>query len=88
MPLKHADAQQVTIQIMTSNEAALISVDDDGCGYDFENSPASGNGIANIKSRIAYLGGHVMWQSEAGKGTSVMLSLPMHKLLKNKPVSS
>ncbi|CAN5611979.1 sensor histidine kinase [soil metagenome] len=86
--LKHADAQTITVQIMTSDETTLISVDDDGRGADFENIPPKGNGIANINSRIAYLGGQVMWQSEVGKGTSVMISLPMQKLLKATPAIS
>ncbi|GAB2526114.1 tetratricopeptide repeat-containing sensor histidine kinase [Spirosoma aerophilum] len=77
--LKHANAQTITVQLMASDETTLISVDDDGKGGDFENMPARGNGIANIKSRIAYLGGQVMWQSEEGKGTSVMISLPVKK---------
>ncbi|GAB3890492.1 hypothetical protein GCM10028803_01340 [Larkinella knui] len=81
--LKHADSQVITVQMMTNDEAILISVDDDGKGADFETNPSKGNGIANIKSRIAYLGGQVMWQSEPGKGTSVMISLPMQKLVKN-----
>ncbi|MBD2754027.1 ATP-binding protein [Spirosoma validum] len=83
--LKHAHAQTITIQIMTNDETALISVDDDGQGGNFSEEPTSGNGLANIKSRIAYLGGQVMWQSEEGKGTSVMISLPMHKLIKTAP---
>ncbi|QHV99356.1 tetratricopeptide repeat-containing sensor histidine kinase [Spirosoma endbachense] len=80
--LKHAQAQTVTIQLMVSEETILISVDDDGQGVNFDNLQAKGNGIANIESRIAYLGGQVMWQSEVGKGTSVMISLPMQKLQK------
>jgi two-component system NarL family sensor kinase len=77
--LKHAHADTITVQLMASDETTLISVDDDGDGGDFENMPSKGNGIANINSRIAYLGGQVMWQSEAGKGTSVMISLPVKK---------
>lgn len=77
--LKHANAHTVTVQIMASDETILISVDDDGMGGDFEHITPKGNGIANIKSRIAYLGGQVMWQSEDGKGTSVMISLPVKK---------
>lgn len=79
--LKHAQAQTITVQIMTNAETALISVDDDGRGGTFSDLPSTGNGIANIKSRIAYLGGQVIWQSEPGKGTSVMISLPMIKLI-------
>ncbi|MCF2505331.1 sensor histidine kinase [Dyadobacter sp. CY107] len=80
--LKHAHAQVVTVQLMVNEETTLISVDDDGLGADFDNLLSKGSGIANIKSRIAYLGGHVMWHGEAGKGTSVMISLPMQKLQK------
>ncbi|WP_128547366.1 tetratricopeptide repeat-containing sensor histidine kinase [Larkinella soli] len=80
--LKHAQADTITIQIMNNDETTLISVDDDGRGGDFSEHPDHGNGIANIKTRIDYLGGQVMWQSEPGKGTSVMISLPTQKLMK------
>ena len=80
--LKHAHAQTITVQIVTNDETALVSVDDDGQGGDFSEEHTNGNGIANIKSRIAYLSGQVMWHSEARKGTSVMISLPMQKLRK------
>lgn len=73
--LKHADANTITLQMMISEATALISVDDDGRG--FAEPSRTGNGITNIQSRIDYLGGQVMWQSEAGKGTSVMISLPL-----------
>ena len=85
--LKHAQAQTITIQVMTNDETALISVDDDGVGGEVSESPSTGNGVTNIKSRIAYLGGQVMWHSEAGKGTSVMISLPMQKLIKPVPAA-
>ncbi|RYF66292.1 MAG: sensor histidine kinase, partial [Cytophagaceae bacterium] len=84
--LKHAQADLITIQIMANDESLLVSVDDDGQGGEFPDGPSKGNGIANIKSRIAYLGGQVMWQSAAEKGTSVMISLPMTKLVKPAPM--
>ena len=83
--LKHAHAQFITVQIVTNDETALISVDDDGQGGCLPDGPSKGNGIANIKSRIAYLGGQVMWHSDVGKGTSVMISLPLQKLVKAEP---
>lgn len=85
--LKHAHAQKITVQVITNEETALISVDDDGQGADFGQIPVSGNGIANIHSRIAYLGGQVMWQSKPGSGTSVMISLPMQRLVKNSSIT-
>ncbi|WP_375447622.1 ATP-binding protein [uncultured Fibrella sp.] len=85
--LKHAQAKTITIQIMANDESLLVSVDDDGQGGDFPDAPSKGNGIANIKSRIAYLGGQVMWQSAVERGTSVMISLPMTKLVKPVPLA-
>ncbi|GAB3500205.1 hypothetical protein GCM10027341_24990 [Spirosoma knui] len=84
--LKHAQATTITVQIMANDETLLVSVDDDGQGGDFSEESSKGNGIANIKSRIDYLGGQVMWQSEARRGTSVMISLPMQKLIKPTPI--
>jgi len=84
--LKHARAQAITVQIMANDETLLISVDDDGRGGDFPDEPSRGNGIANIRSRIDYLGGQVMWQSEPDRGTSVMISLPLTRL--TKPVTT
>lgn len=84
--LKHAHARTITVQIIANDETAHISVDDDGQGGDFSDNPLKGNGIANIKSRISYLGGQVIWQSEPGRGTSVMISLPIQKLIKPKSV--
>lgn len=78
--LKHAHADTITIQLMANDETLLISVDDDGRGNDFAQTTPKGNGIANIRSRIDYLGGQVMWQSEPQRGTSVMISLPMSRL--------
>ncbi len=83
--LKHAHAHTITVQLIANEETALISVDDDGQGGEFPDKPLKGNGIANIKSRISYLGGQVIWQSEPGRGTSVMISLPIQKLIKPKP---
>ena len=88
--LKHANAHTINVQIVVNDEALLVSVDDDGQGGTFSddqpNGPSRGNGINNIRSRITYLGGQVMWQSAGETGTSVMISLPMHKLVKHSPV--
>ncbi|MBO0935450.1 sensor histidine kinase [Fibrella sp. HMF5335] len=88
--LKHAHAHTVNVQIVVNDEALLVSVDDDGRGGTFPDdapgAPSKGNGISNIKSRIAYLGGQVMWQSTRETGTSVMISLPMQKLVKTSPM--
>ena len=83
--LKHAHASTILTQIVVGDESTLISVDDDGLGFNFEGDTHTGDGIANIKSRVTFLGGQVMWQSEEGKGTSVMISLPSPRLFGSIP---
>lgn len=83
--LKHAHAECITVQVMTDEERALISVEDDGQGGDFDTTTHQGSGVLNVKTRIAYLGGQVIWQSRPEKGTSVLISLPMQRLIKGDP---
>lgn len=71
---KHAEATSITLQLMITDSSILVNVDDDGKGFVKDNH--SGNGLSNVQSRIDYLGGQVIWNSEAGKGTSVLISLP------------
>ena len=86
--LKHAQAGAIDVQVVANDTSLLISVDDDGRGGDFADVPTTGNGIANIRSRIDYLGGQVLWQSTAHQGTSVMITVPLHRLTKLLPVQS
>jgi two-component system NarL family sensor kinase len=56
--VKHAQASQITLQIIRNPEELTIMVEDNGVGFD----PAAlgeeaGIGLKNIESRMAYLGG-------------------------------
>ncbi|RYU95394.1 ATP-binding protein [Emticicia agri] len=79
--MKHACAHRINIQLMANQENLLISVEDDGVGFNVD-APSQGSGILNVTSRIEYLNGQVLWQnhSPASSGTSVMISVPMAKI--------
>jgi signal transduction histidine kinase len=60
----------------------VLSVEDDGHGF----APASasgtqaargGHGLANIRNRLAQIGGEAEVSSQPGKGTQVRLSVPL-----------
>jgi signal transduction histidine kinase len=80
--LKHASAKRIRIELISNEENLLISVEDDGIGFDL-NVKKEGSGITNVISRISYLNGHVLWQnhSKNGTGTSVLISIPFVKPL-------
>lgn len=79
--MKHASAHKISIQLLANQKDLLISVEDDGIGFDMDKQP-QGSGISNVTSRIEYLSGQVLWQNHApaSTGTSVMISVPMAKI--------
>jgi signal transduction histidine kinase len=55
--VKHADAQQVKLNIQADNNKLTIVIEDDGKGINEEKKSAFGNGLRNMKQRIEDIGG-------------------------------
>ena len=72
---KHAQASSVFIQLYTHNDRVHLTVEDDGQGFELEQAKnKKGLGLESIQSRVAYLNGEVLWDSEPSKGTTVNIS--------------
>jgi len=76
--LKHAAAGTLILQIHYFDNLLSVTVEDDGTGFD-PVTAHKGTGLENVKERVASMGGHVSISSEAGKGTSVYLEIPIEK---------
>jgi signal transduction histidine kinase len=74
--IKHADASEVKISLVLGKADFCIAVEDNGRGF-LENSVREGNGIGNIRRRIADIGGTCEIQSAPGKGTTVRFKVPV-----------
>lgn len=72
---KHAKASLVSLSLTISDELVLI-IEDDGVGFNPETN-FKGIGLANIKDRVAGLQGELSIDSTPGKGTSIIISVPM-----------
>jgi signal transduction histidine kinase len=72
---RHAAARQVRIQISERDGSLLLSVRDDGKGFD----PASegGLGILGMQERVEHLAGTLEVKSQPGLGTAVLFTLPL-----------
>ena len=76
--LKHAQATEITIQIIQNNERLNLTVEDNGIGYDRNDKNFKpGMGLANIQSRIAKIGGDIFIDSGKGNGTTVSIDLKL-----------
>ncbi len=72
--IKHAGATEVVIRITFDGTILLISLRDNGCGFD-SSGPATGNGLKNISLRLGKIGGSSSIESHPGAGTTVTMRL-------------
>ncbi|MCX5662977.1 MAG: PAS domain S-box protein [Planctomycetota bacterium] len=78
---KHASASKIVLQIDHQRAHALLSVQDDGAGFDPAKAEprrhrTSGYGLFNIRERLGHLGGQVRIASAPGEGTTITLIAP------------
>lgn len=77
--LKYAQPTKVMMQLMLADDGVQIRLEDDGRGFDQSAAEGKGNGMKNMRSRAARLGGSLTIISAKDKGTQVLLLLPPFK---------
>ena len=85
--IKHAHASLVTVHVTFSESVLLISIQDDGCGFDVA-GVSPGNGLVNLKRRLQAIGGSCLVASWPGSGTKVQMRLVINSSLENRPEES
>jgi len=80
--LKHAQAEKILIAFKENDGQLLVSVSDDGIGFD-TTKKKSGVGFTNIRSRAELYNGIMQLASEVGKGTQLCLTFNTKDLLNN-----
>ena len=73
--VRHADCTQVEIRFAVEKAGLVLSVRDDGKGFDAAQSPA-GNGLASMRQRAASLNGSLEITVDGDRGTRVTLRVP------------
>lgn len=71
--LKHARAREVRLSLAVSGERLTISIADDGCGFAPDRIDSSGNGLNNMRQRLARIGGRLVLESRPGAGTQIKM---------------
>lgn len=80
--LKHAQAGSVSVIFCTAAGQAQLTIEDDGVGFNpnfdpLHGSQRGGMGLTNIHERAAALGGSAQVISQPGKGTRVVVDVPI-----------
>lgn len=74
--IRHAQASQIVVQCSQNGNAFFITVEDNGIGFNTKTIDLKkGIGLANVKSRVDYLGGKMDIVSALGDGTTINIEL-------------
>lgn len=74
--LKHAEAKKVTIQLMKHRHMVILSIEDDGKGFD-QKKQQNYFGINNMRNRAIAISGTFAIETKPGAGTTVMIEIPL-----------
>jgi signal transduction histidine kinase len=73
---KYAKASQVRLSLQEEGGVVLLSIRDDGVGFDTQDIELHGHGIAGIKHRTQMFNGSLTLNSSPGKGTNIEVRIP------------
>ncbi len=84
--IKHACATEVWVATISEGNAVVVTISDNGIGFDLEHALKSGGmGLLGQRRRAAALGGEVSWFS-GSNGTCLTLRLPLVGQSKLQPI--
>ncbi len=74
--IKHSEAKIIDVQISNLNDTLLVTVEDNGKGYEIKDDTQTGIGLNNIKSRVEYLNANLdIITSENGTSNTIEIDL-------------
>ncbi len=82
--VRHAKAKHSTVQLVRKGQKALLTIHDDGSGFDTRRS-SNGNGLRNMRERASSMGGILRISSKKGGGTSLRVTFPVPGIRADKP---
>jgi signal transduction histidine kinase len=75
--VKHARARRVSIALTRMQHSVKAVVEDDGQGFDPENTREGGFGVVGMRERLFLLGGRLRIESSPGAGTTIAADVPL-----------
>ncbi|MCX6141685.1 MAG: ATP-binding protein, partial [Ignavibacteriales bacterium] len=79
---RHAQATRVDVIMRIEGNDLILEIKDDGIGitFDAESKPRS-FGLIGMRERAVFLGGNLEITGTVGKGTTILVRMPIHETL-------
>jgi len=81
--IKHADAQNASVELFGNEEHIVMVIEDNGKGFDVAKQESQnhwkGIGLISMRERVTALGGVICINSEPGKGTEILIEIPLYQ---------
>lgn len=75
--VKHANANEILIQLNGEIGQIILQYEDDGTGFVIDDNQKCGMGLQNLHSRVNFLKGNISFETKPGEGVSVMIRIPL-----------
>ena len=84
--VKHSKAKNAHFQIFKQDEQIVLVIDDDGIGFNYKplkEQSSKGIGLVSMRERVHAFEGTFGIDSELGKGTEIIIEVPINKNIQN-----
>lgn len=74
--LKHADAKNISVQLIHAKNEILLTIEDDGVGFVVEEKMGHGIGLQSMKTRVGAMAANLDIVSTLGRGSIISVVVP------------
>jgi signal transduction histidine kinase len=74
--VKHSGATQAHVKLNRQRNGILLSIVDDGCGFDYDEVREKGLGLISMQERVQAVKGRLVIESNPGGGTKIDVYVP------------
>ncbi|MBN6885283.1 two-component system, NarL family, sensor histidine kinase DegS [Cytobacillus horneckiae] len=76
--IKHAESNEIAVKLEINKMRVAVVIKDDGKGFDINEKKAQSFGIIGMRERVELLEGQLSIDSHIGKGTIVIIQIPLN----------
>lgn len=79
--IKHSGASAVSIQLIGTETGLILTIVDDGMGFNGETEQHTGLGLVSMRERLDAIGGLLRISTKPGAGTRLEISVPHERVM-------